>query len=568
MMLSHESEFNYEPELQGKYLRWTIYLLIIAASSAWSVYRIYQVNVYDEGLRNVKSSEGSPLLCANDRSRWCTIRALGDDDSYEIDKIIADPETGEFSFDQRKYNPFWATIDLVKHRDKDGEMHFYSSKPTLLPTMLGWLYKSIKWDTGKNLTDDTFEVVRLMLLLVNVMPMALFLVLFAGILEVIAVSSFTRYTVLSFASFGTFMTPFMVTLNNHLPAAFSVGVSLFALVHILCRKKEFAGHYFVAGFFAAFAAANELPALSYFCFVGFILVLCSWRRTLLLFVPGAAVVVFSFFWTNHAAHDDWMPPYVHRSDGPVITTIDEKVFAELQAGEVSDGLLAVLENHHLDIGFKVTAEATVHEGQMPLAPGVIERYVLTPSGDANRLAIVKRDSGLVEVRQWDNWYEYPESRWLLNKKAGVDKGEESPADYALHCLVGHHGIFSLTPFWILSLLGFLFLFQGKMKRFSWIGVMTILVTGVVVYFYLSRPLEDRNYGGGTSGLRWLLWLAPLWMMAAVPFVDWISRSIWGRISCWILLLASVASAGFSAFNPWVHPWLYDLMVHLDWIQPF
>ena len=245
MMLSHESEFNYEPELQGKYLRWTIYLLIIAASSAWSVYRIYQVNVYDEGLRNVKSSEGSPLLCANDRSRWCTIRALGDDDSYEIDKIIADPETGEFSFDQRKYNPFWATIDLVKHRDKDGEMHFYSSKPTLLPTMLGWLYKSIKWDTGKNLTDDTFEVVRLMLLLVNVMPMALFLVLFAGILEVIAVSSFTRYTVLSFASFGTFMTPFMVTLNNHLPAAFSVGVSLFALVHILCRKKEFAGHYFV-----------------------------------------------------------------------------------------------------------------------------------------------------------------------------------------------------------------------------------------------------------------------------------------------------------------------------------
>ena len=102
---------------------------------------------------------------------------------------------------------------------------------------------------------------------------------------------------------------------------------------------------------------------------------------------------------------------------------------------------------------------------MPLAPGVIERYVLTPSGDANRLAIVKRDSGLVEVRQWDNWYEYPESRWLLNKKAGVDKGEESPADYALHCLVGHHGIFSLTPFWILSLLGFLFLFQGKMKRF-------------------------------------------------------------------------------------------------------
>ena len=98
--------------------------------------------------------------------------------------------------------------------------------------------------------------------------------------------------------------------------------------------------------------------------------------------------------------------------------------------------------------------------------------------------------------------------------------------------------------------------------------MAILVSVVVVYFYLSRPLEDRNYGGGTSGLRWLIWLAPIWLIAAVPFVDLISQSIWGKIVVTILVLISVVSAYYSAMNPWVHPWLYEFLVHLKWIKPF
>ena len=36
---------------------------------------------------------------------------------------------------------------------------------------------------------------------------------------------------------------------------------------------------------------------------------------------------------------------------------------------------------------------------------------------------------------------------------GIDRGEPSPAVYALHVLVGHHGIFSLTPIWLLSAWG-------------------------------------------------------------------------------------------------------------------
>ena len=106
------------------------------------------------------------------------------------------------------------------------------------------------------------------------------------------------------------------------------------------------------------------------------------------------------------------------------------------------------------------------------------------------------------------------------------------------------------------------------KRFHWMGLMAIIVSLVVVAFYLTRPLEDRNYGGGTSALRWLLWLAPIWIYTAVPLVEVLARSIWGKIGVTILTVASIASAHYSAMNPWVHPWLYELLVKMEWIQPF
>lgn len=554
----------------GLVTRWIFYSLIILSSCVAASIRISNVNAVPLEIREERGIDGTPLLCANDRSRWCTIRALGDDGIYEIDDIISDPKTGEFSLEPKgRRNRSWATIDLVKHVDKNGEMHFYSSKPTLFPTMLAYLYRGLKAATGKNLEDDTFYVVGLILVIVNVIPMGILLVLLAAVLEMASERTFTKIILLIGASFGTFLTSFAVTLNNHSPAVFSVAMTLFALFHILKNRNAIGLHFFVAGVFSAFAAANELPALSFFCFVGFILLLQNWTKTLLLFVPGAILVVAPFFWTNKLAHDDWIPPYVHRNDGAVIATIDEAIFDSVRDLNVTQELVAILDEHEGEIGFPISEKsATIAEGQMPLGKKTVERYVLTQTDDSQRLAIVKRTDGAFEIRKWNNWYDYPESQWLLGKKQGVDKGEPSAAAYAFHCLIGHHGIFSLTPIWILSLCGFPLLFRGRMKKFSWFGVMVIIVSVVVVTFYLTRPQEDRNYGGGTSTLRWLLWLAPMWIVAAVPFVDLISRSIWGKIIVVVLTIGSIASAHYSAMNPWVHPWFYELMVELEWIKPF
>ena len=62
----------------------------------------------------------------------------------------------------------------------------------------------------------------------------------------------------------------------------------------------------------------------------------------------------------------------------------------------------------------------------------------------------------------DNWYAFRymkdgkvrESYWSNREaRSPIDQGEPSVVRYALHVLVGHHGIFSLSPIWLLSIAG-------------------------------------------------------------------------------------------------------------------
>ena len=45
------------------------------------------------------------------------------------------------------------------------------------------------------------------------------------------------------------------------------------------------------------------------------------------------------------------------------------------------------------------------------------------------------------------------SYWQPENLRGIDRGEASPLRYAFKCLIGHHGLFSLTPIWLLSAAG-------------------------------------------------------------------------------------------------------------------
>ena len=149
--------------------------------------------------------------------------------------------------------------------------------------------------------------------------------------------------------------------------------------------------------------------------------------------------------------------------------------------------------------------------------------------------------------------------------------QEGRAVYAFHLLLGHHGAFSLTPVFLLSLAGMVMLAlharpalfgvrregtaeAGSRRGLTLAGLLTLGVTVVVLAFYiLFLDERKRNYGGWTSGPRWLIWLTPLWLVALLPAADWLGRRRWGRVVGYALLALSVVSVSYPQYSPWRTP---------------
>ena len=91
----------------------------------------------------------------------------------------------------------------------------------------------------------------------------------------------------------------------------------------------------------------------------------------------------------------------------------------------------------------------------------------------------------------------------------------------------------------------------------------LALTVVVLGFYLTEN-DARNYGGWTNGLRWLMWLTPIWLTCLLPLADRLADVRSGRVLAYVLLAVSVFSMSYEPWNPWRHPWMYDLMQEMGW----
>jgi hypothetical protein len=425
-----------------------------------------------------------PFLSANDRSRWCTVRALVEEAMrvegapYAIDKVVREPN--------------WDTIDMVKH---DGRL--YSSKPPLYSTLLAAQYWVIHRLTGATLGTHPYAIGRFLLVVNNVLPLVLYFWLLGALAERLGKTDWGRVFVVASAALGTFLTTFAVVINNHIPAAVCAMIALYAAVRIWLDGQR-GWHWFaLAGFFAAFAAADELPAMSLLAALAAALLWKAPAKTLAAFVPAALVVVAAFFVTNEIAHRSLRPPYLHRS---------------------------------------------------------------TTNPADNWYAFEYERNGQTVLSYW-----HPQNR---DKLGEIDKGEPSRAVYALHVLVGHHGIFSLTPVWVLSVVGLgIWLRRPDDRRLRELAILIAAVSLACLVFYVGVVgQKDRNYGGMTSGLRWVFWLAPLWLVAMLPAADAASGRRWARWLALALLAASALSAAYPTWNPWTHPWIYDFLQYLGWIR--
>ncbi len=490
-----------------------------------------------------------PFLSANDRSRWCTIRSLGDYDTYAID-IVLQAENGES----------WDTIDKVMHWGRDSQPHFYSSKPTLLPALLTYPYLALKRVTGWTLAKNTFPVVRWLLLVCQVFPLVIFFWATGRVADQVAQSDWTRIYVMACATFGTFITTFAITLNNHVPTVVCVAAATLLLVRIWRREATRWRVYALTGLTTGLAAAFELPAAA---LTGAALVTClirSPRNTLTGFLPAVAVVAAAFLMTNYTAHNDWRPAYAHRGDGPVLGRLEGSFQSRLDQGQVPEGIHAAIDQLRDDLPRNWPETAQIVAGGWPTRDPSDRRWILYFDRGYEPLVLAESgDASQLEIRQWNNWYEYPGSYWLTGNetKSEVDRGESDRLRYLLNLTFGHHGVFALSPIWLLSIFGILALCVSGQYRLRWLGLVILAISLVVIAFYVTRPVEDRNYGGLCCGPRWLFWLAPLWLVAMIPALDAIGNHRALRLAAIVLLVISIASAGYAWSNPWIHPWLYQ-----------
>lgn len=410
------------------------------------------------GVVTAKLVDTGPLKSANDRSRWCTVYSLIEENTYQIDKI--------------RQRSGWDTIDLVRH---DG--HFYSTKPPLLPRIVAEYYRAVKYVTGLNLTEDTDAVTSIILFLVNIVPMAIALWLMFKLIRRYCENEFGQYFLITATCWATLLVPFLAVFNNHTVGTTFIIYSLYLAITIVAEDKRCWWRFAICGICAAFGVCNELPAAAYGLALFFILLKADPKRTLIAFVPMALIPLGGFFLTNYHATGGWKPFYLYYGT---------------------------------------------------------EKYRFV--------------------------FEGKPSYWL--NPQGVDQAKDSFAVYFMHCMVGHHGVFSLTPIFLFTLIGWLspkLWWRSSLRVFHLLG---IALSVIVIGFYMTKT-ENYNYGGVSVALRWTLWLTPFWLLMMIPFLGRFGSSVFVRLPAVFLLLFSLFSAWYPANSPWTQPWIFRVMEKLE-----
>jgi len=438
--------------------------------------------------------EPSPFYGSNDRSRWATIHAMVDRNTFVVGnrENFHSNNKDEYRDEGIIFQNEYQSLDKVMN-PATGE--FYSSKPPLLTVLLAGEYWCLQKLFGWKIERDRWPVVCTILITVNVLPFAFFLIVFMRIVERFGQTDFGKLLVFVVAALATFLMTFSNTLNNHTPAAYCV---LFALAPQMLPGSNRRLAFAVSGFFAGFAAALELPAAAFTVALVLPLLYSRVDRTLAYFTPAMLLPIVALVACNYWAMGRWEPAY-SEFGGP--------------------------------------------------------------------------------------WYNYEGSHWAKLKEvkagtwhAGIDFATEPKWLYAFHLLFGHHGWFSLTPIWLLALVGI-----GQYARSSRadiarilqrrvptdepiftpqvVGTMTAVISAAVIGFYIHKT---NNYGGNTSGPRWLFWLIPLWLIALIPAADAIASRRWGKRIALVLLGLSVISVYYPVWNPWRPPWIQQLCERTGW----
>jgi hypothetical protein len=178
-------------------------------------------------------------------------------------------------------------------------------------------------------------------------------------------------------------------------------------------------------------------------------------------------------------------------------------------------------------------------------PGLVLHLALTYAVTGSLLPIYARRE----------LYEYPGSYWL--NESNIDALREAKHIYAFNLLLGHHGLFSMTPIFVFSVIGLVRAIRTP--RFD--RTVALAVAGVTLVTLVYYVASTYNYGGWCVGARWLV---PLMALLVVFFGVWLDRVELARYKLWLVMAAFCVGAynvqdGLSGpfqYSRW-HNWLED-----------
>jgi hypothetical protein len=500
------------------------------------------------------------FMTANDISRWCTVWSLLERGTYVIDECP------------------WQ-IDTQDKVEREG--HFYSSKPALLSTIIaGILYPARKlsgvpldkvvlqaraerW-TQKPDPDNPGKLKGVLetpkdpvkwpayvfyfkpaLILLNTIPFAIFLILFARVLDRYAGNDWAWIFVLIASAFGTYLLPYTQTLNNHTIGAFTAFFALYQFLRIWDEGDLAGWRFAAAGFFAGFTASTELPALAFPALIGPLLLVRYPRQTLLFFLPGLIVPLAAFVGAQYVEFGigkNFIPYLPYESFGSKEYSYEGSIWdtpLELDAfNKTPEPYWVYL--FHMTLG---------HHGVFSLTP----IFLLSAWGT---LRLLRSGGRFLSVWTWLTLL-------IVAGLAGYYFHDPAPwkAGGAMHPYVW---IFLAIPglLVLLALLSAIILLRRGGEPMAAVAWMTAVLTVVLLAFYTWNP-KARNYGGSAQGLRWLFWLIPFWLLMLPKAVErGQDRAIVRRLALLALAISAI-SVGYAMRNPWSHPWILDAMEHLN-----
>jgi hypothetical protein len=442
-------------------------------------------------------------LEANDISRWCTVWSLLERGTYRIDEC---PWQNKTQDKVQKPDPFAPQLPGQNRAE-----HFYSSKPPLLPTLIAGILYPARRLTGVPLDQMVLQQREPRNVQKSSDPTT------GEPVFVVETPEPAKWPVYVF-----YFKPIIVLLNV---------VPLAALLVFYARFLDRYAPNEWAWFLGLAGACWGMPLYSFNTALN--------NHTVAAWSAFFALYAFQRIWTEN----DRVRP------GPFMAAGFFGAFCA--CNELPAALFGVLLFLVLLVRYpKPTLLWFAPAAALPCAAFLTTQYLAF-----GKFRPVYEEFGTKA-------YTYKGSYW--NTPLEMDWFNEHPephAVYLFHMTLGHHGIFSLTPLFLFSLFGAYraIVRRGRLSAIAW---LTVVLTVAMLAFYTWNP-KARNYGGSTAGLRWLFWLVPFWLLVLPEGLEPGQDRRWFRWLSLTALAFSVLSAGYALRSPWSHPWILDMMEHLN-----